>query len=136
MNTTDLGRIGEAKVIARLTELGWYPFVDVSGKCSIDLIALRNGEIRRIQVKSCQSSNNGGTWQIQLKSVRPNRTGNVIKFLDITQVDCIAIYLHDIDAVVFVRTSDMDVISTINFRETQSKFTKSSRLVKDYQDLL
>lgn len=102
MDTTDLGRLGEAKVISRLTELGWYPFVDPSGKCPVDLVAWKKGKLTSFQVKSCNTKPYGTSYCVSIRSTRPNRTGNTVKLLDPDSVDYLAVYLQGDDLVCFV----------------------------------
>lgn len=102
MNTTNLGRLGEAKVVARLTELGWYPFTDPSGKCPVDLVAWKDGRLVSLQVKACNSKPYGVSYSVQLRSTRPNRTGNAVKLFDPASVDYLAVYLQGDDLVCFV----------------------------------
>lgn len=106
MNTTDQGRLGEAKVSAYLVEQGWYVFVDISGKCPVDLIAWKDGETKRIQVKST-SYQQYGSWTAQIKSVRPNRTGNGIKQYDNAVSDWLAVYIVPEDKVVILESSEI-----------------------------
>src|SRR5690606_1361640 len=103
MNTTDLGRVGEAKVLARLSELGWYPFVDISGKCPVDILAWKDGQSVSIQVKSTSTQTPSGRWAVEIGTVRPNRAGNVIRKCDAQGDDYLAVYDAPTDTVVFIR---------------------------------
>lgn len=102
MSTTDAGRVGEAKVLARLAETGWYPFADISGKCPVDILAWKGGRVIAIQVKSTSTQTPSGKWSVQIGSVRPNRNGNTIhKFVAGAQ-DYLAVYIAPTDTVVFI----------------------------------
>lgn len=107
MSTTDAGRVGEAKVLAKLTESGWYPFVDLSGKCPVDILAWKDNQIISVQVKSTATQAPSGKWVVQIGCVRPNRTGNVIKKFDSTAQDYLAVYIAPVDVVVFVKSSEI-----------------------------
>lgn len=103
MSTTDAGRVGEAKILASLAESGWYPFVDISGKCPVDIIAWKDGQTLTFQVKATSTTTASGKWAVQIGSVRPNRSGNVIKKFDPTAQDYLAIYIAPLDTVMFLK---------------------------------
>lgn len=105
MNTTDLGRLGEIKVAAQLVSDGWYVFFDQSGKCEIDLIAWKDGEVKTVQVKST-GYRVGNSWLVQLKTVRPNRTGNTIRQWSGIS-DLLGIYLIVEDRVLILESSSI-----------------------------
>lgn len=105
MNTTDMGRLGESKAIARLVELGWYPFTDISGKCPVDLVAWKDGTTKTFQVKSTAKLSTSGSYVASIGAVRPNRTKAVIHRFDPLSCDYLAIYVQPTDAVYFIPTS-------------------------------
>lgn len=107
MNTTDIGRLGEAKIIAALVEQGWYPFTDLSGKCPVDIIAWKSGKTLTIQVKTTQTKSKSGKYVVQIGCIRPNRSGNVIKKFDGSAFDYLAIYVAPEDAVVFIQATSI-----------------------------
>ncbi len=107
VKTTDAGRLGEAKTIARLTELGWYPFLDLSGKCPIDIIAYKDGVVKTIQVKTTGVTTPSGKYVVQIGSTRPNRTENIIKKFDVDAQDYLAVYIIDTDVVVFIPAKEI-----------------------------
>lgn len=106
-STTDAGRLGEVKAMARLTELGWYPFSDISGKCPVDILAWKDGITRSFQIKTTNTTSSSGKYIVQIGAVRPNRTGNVIKKFDPKSVDYLAVYVIPEDAVYFIATSSV-----------------------------
>jgi hypothetical protein len=118
MTTTDAGRLGEAKVLARLAELGWYPFVDISGKCPVDVLAWKDGVTRSFQVKSTSySPGKNQKYVVQIGSVRPNRTGNVIKKFDSKGFDYLAVYVAPEDKVYFVKSSSITTGRTLTIQQ-------------------
>ena len=107
MSTTDAGRVGEAKVLARLTELGWYPFVDILGKCPVDIVAWKDGKTISVQVKATSTKTSSGKYSVQIGSVRPNRSGNTIKKFDQSAQDYLAVYVDQLDIVMFFASEDI-----------------------------
>lgn len=95
MNTTDIGRLGEAKVIARLVELGWFPFTDISGKCPVDLLAYKDGRTASFQVKTTTNDT------VQLRRIRNNTSGTTVHKFDNNVADWLAVYIVEWDEVQF-----------------------------------
>lgn len=116
MSTTDAGRLGEAKVIAELVARGWYPFVDISGKCPVDIIAWKNGVTITIQVKST-AYRPGKKYVAQIGSIRPNRTSNGIHKFESTSCDYLAIYVAPENRVAFVKASDITAGRSLTVKE-------------------
>lgn len=55
----NIGKLGEAKVLTKFTELGIQVYLPFGEGSSVDLIAEFNGKLNRIQVKSTEKENNG-----------------------------------------------------------------------------
>lgn len=115
-------------MLARLAELGWYPFVDISGKCPVDIVAWKDGRTVSIQVKSTSTQTPSGKWSVQIGCVRPNRNGNTIHKFDAAAQDYLAIYIAPTDTVVFIdaktitagRNLSVESISGTEILEVQS----------------
>lgn len=120
MNTTDAGRLGEVKIMARLTELGWFPFTDLSGKCLVDIIAWRSGVTRTFQVKTTETMAPSGNFTVQIGSIRPNRTGNTIKKFDNKSVDYLAVYIVPLDMVQFIAAATITTGRTVTVARVHS----------------
>lgn len=107
INTTDLGRLGEVKAMTALTQMGWYPFTDISGKCPVDIIAWKDGMTKTFQVKSTAFIAPSGNYQVSIKSSRPNKTKNITKKFDPNVVDYLAVYITPKDQVYFIPAQDV-----------------------------
>jgi len=73
MDSRRIGSVGELAVAARLAELGFtvsWPLIEAS----YDLIAEKDGHIRRIQVKTA-SLNKGGSYRCSMKHCRSGTKG-------------------------------------------------------------
>lgn len=97
---TYLGAIGEAKVIAELTKHKYHVFTQVTGKAPFDLIAYKDNKLYRISVKTVEKKNKYGSYTVQLKSVRSNRSTNTILNFDNTSCDLLAVYIVETDEVI------------------------------------
>lgn len=74
--TVQQGSIGLVYAIAKYTELGFNVSLPVIDNQSYDLI-IDNGNLLKVQVKTTSYKRND-KYLVQLKTVRPNRTTNVI----------------------------------------------------------
>lgn len=106
-NKTYLGAIGEAKVIAKLTEKKFHVFSQVTGKAPFDLIACNENKVYRISVKTIEKQNKNGSYTVQLKSVRSNRTENKIVNFDNSSCDILAVYIVETDEVILLDASSI-----------------------------
>ena len=121
-STTDAGRLGEAKAIAKLVEFGWYPFSDLSGKCPVDIIAWKDGAVKTFQVKTTNSLSNAGNYIVQIGSVRPNRTGNVIRKFGSDGVDYLVAYVIPTDRVYFIPSGEITTGRCLTIKERHNEF--------------
>ena len=112
-NKTYLGAIGEAKVIAKLTEDHYHVFNQVTGKAPFDLITYKDGRLARVSVKTIEKKNEYGTYTVQLKSVRPNRTGNTIVNFDNSSCDLLAVYILENDEVILLDSASIKAKSSL-----------------------
>lgn len=122
MTTTDAGRLGEIKVMSALTAAGWYPFVDLSGKCPVDIIAWKDLSVITIQVKSTAYKPNGTYYVVQLGSVRPNRTSNVVKKYAANAQDFMAVYVAPQDKVYLIPGSEIQSTRTLTIDDRFSQY--------------
>lgn len=107
MHTSEAGRLGEAAVYKHFTLDGWFVFIDPSGKCPVDLIIYKDGEVRTVSVKttSSKSSWSDSKWEVQIKTVRSNKTEHKVRPFDPTKVDLLAVYIVPEDRVVVFESS-------------------------------
>ncbi|AFB83913.1 hypothetical protein F404_gp056 [Vibrio phage pVp-1] len=98
MDSTFQGYIGEMKAKAYFAALGYYVFSDDSGNSPVDFLVMKDGIVKKVQVKSTRGRNKADTgWEVQLKSVRTNKTANKVKHFDNTAQDFLFVYFPEID---------------------------------------
>ncbi len=103
MDTIRQGRVGEAKIVSKFIDMEYDVYTPMFGNADCDLIVGKDGKIFRVEVKCtnyCPKDN--GRYVVQLKSVRPNRTGNKIVKFDATRCEYLAIYIIDLDKVIIL----------------------------------
>lgn len=102
---TYIGSLAEAKVVAELTYQKWFVFSQVSGKAPFDLVAAKNGLLKRVNVKGCSIRNRNGVYPIQIGSIRSNKKENVIHKFNPASSDVLACYILEADKVCFIKSS-------------------------------
>lgn len=106
----DLGSLGKAKVICKFIEENFDVFTELDGKSPFDLVVHKENVLFRVEIKTTETRNKANTgWSIQIKKVRPNKTGNKITNFSPEQCDILAIYIKPIDTVVLINSSDIKV---------------------------
>jgi hypothetical protein len=105
MNVNEKGNIGLIKVMADLYSKGYHCFTPFDDHSPVDLISLDNtGKARRLQVKYRSLNKNRNHYEISARSVVNGKTIPIDRNL----IDGWAIYLADIDTVVYMPISKMD----------------------------
>lgn len=113
MNTIEAGRIGEAAIVSHFVKLGYDVYMPTFGNGKSDLIVTKEDELKRVEVKCSSYERYPGKYEVQLKSVRHNKTQNTIKPFDASKSDFLAVYLPPVDKVVVVDSKEYDGRSTM-----------------------
>lgn len=115
---TYMSSVSEAKIVADLTVQDYDIFTQSSGKSPFDLIAHKDGKILRVQVKSCGRKDSRGRFNVQLKSVRHNKTENKIIKFDPNSCDLLAIYLFEVDKICYLDPKNLKSLNEIRIDPT------------------
>lgn len=131
-----LGSTGESKVLYELTKANFYVFTPFRGDSPIDLIALKDNKIWRIQVKSTISKQSSG-YSVSLRNCSIRRKGMVKKLFNPKSCDILAVYIEPIDTICFIRASDIENRNMIHLREDLPKRNNQYRhwLISDFTSL-
>lgn len=102
-NKTYYSSLGESKVIYELTKKGYHIFNQVSGKAPFDIVIYKEGVLKRISIKSCaKKPNTVGNYSIEVGRVRSNKTSNKIYKFSKDECDILAVYIVDLDEVIYL----------------------------------
>ncbi|MGH7204464.1 MAG: group I intron-associated PD-(D/E)XK endonuclease [Candidatus Levyibacteriota bacterium] len=105
MDRKTKGRLAEAKVITYLIEQGYEVYIPFSNNSKYDVIAIKDGVVKRISTKFTSVKKPSGSWVVEMRQIyRGKDIINIDKF-DNKQCDLIAVYLGPIDKVVLVEAS-------------------------------
>jgi len=116
---TDVSLLGEAKAITCFIENGYDVFTQFSGKSSFDFVAYKNDKLYRVEVKTTTRRSRADTgWEVQLKRVRPNRTGNNIAIFDNASCDFLCIYIQPIDKIYIIESCNVKATSALTLLDS------------------
>ncbi|TXL61938.1 group I intron-associated PD-(D/E)XK endonuclease [Aeromicrobium terrae] len=103
-HTKDKGDLGAAKAHADLVENGFTVLFPATEHAPFDLVAYRDGEFHRVQVK--YRSARTGSIQVQFRSIWADRNGTHMKPTDKAEVDVVCIYCPETDHCYYLRPAD------------------------------
>lgn len=133
MNTSQLGNIGEVRVLSEFVKLGipcYLPYGD-GNKC--DLIADFNGKLNKIQIKTTEKLNINGAmeWKVTRQE---GFHGNRVQY-NKEDIDYFAFYCIETDIVCLVPFDENFPSTTLSIRMDNyvGNRLKTMRFVKDYQ---
>lgn len=121
------GSLGEIAVAKELIKQGYEVYSGITDNTKYDLLAILNGQIYRVEVKSTkQPEKRSGAYKIGLKRTRSNTKKNTIYLFDNTEVDILGVYLEDIDKVMLFEARTIKAKSALTIRtEDESRSTIS-----------
>ena len=133
MTTSQLGNIGESRVLSEFIKLGVPCFLPYGDGNTIDLIAQFNNKLNRIQIKSCTNLNAAGAmeWRVtRQEGYHGTRTQ-----YNIDDIDYFAFYCLETDIVCLVPFDENFPTSTISIRldDYSGKRLNTMRFAKDFQ---
>lgn len=103
MHTKAKGNVGELAVAKDLTLRGYNVFTELGDLSKIDLIAVKEEKLIRIQVKTMWDSSDGVVG-ISSRSAGPGYKYNYTS----RDIDIIALYVADRDDIIYVNIADVD----------------------------
>lgn len=133
-----IGNIGETSVTAYLVRNGFEVFTPVCGSSSVDMLAMRNGKIFRISVKTCKNSRegNGGSYCAELRRIRGAQTREKSKYRihKFSREDCdiLAVYLIGCDAICFFTSISLHDRTTISLIPKAKCSNSNQNAIEDH----
>jgi hypothetical protein len=103
MHTKAKGNVGELAIAKDLTLRGYSVFAELGDLSRIDLIAVKEERLTRVQVKTVWDSSDGVVG-ISSRSSGPGYSYNYTS----RDVDIIALYIADRDDIIYVDIHDVD----------------------------
>ena len=133
MTTSQLGNIGEARVLSEFIKLGVPCYIPYGDGNTADLIAQFNNKLNRIQVKTTTSLNKAGAmeWKVTRQE---GYHGNRVQY-NVNDIDYFAFYCLETDIVCLVPFDENFPSTTLSIRLDNYIGNRLStmRFAKDYQ---
>lgn len=133
MNSSQLGNIGEARVLSEFVKLGVPCYLPYGDGNTADLIAEFNGKLNRIQIKTTTSLNKAGAmeWKVTRQE---GYHGNRVQY-NTNDIDYFAFYCLETDMVCLVPFDESFPTSTLSIRLDNYSGNRLStmRFAKDFQ---
>ena len=133
MNSSQLGNIGEVRVLSEFVKLGIPCYIPYGDGNTIDLIAQFNNKLNRTQVKTITSPNKAGAmeWKVTRQE---GYHGNRVQY-NVNDIDYFAFYCLETDVVCLVPFDENFPSSSLSIRLDTYEGTRTStmRFVSDFQ---
>lgn len=94
LSTVQQGTVGVGAAVYEFTKRNWCVSIPVNDIQAYDLVVDDGTDLKKVQVKTTRFMPKG-CYVVQLKSVRPNRTTNIIKQIDNTSFDYLFVLCAD-----------------------------------------
>ena len=129
MNVNQKGSLGLIEVIRDLSKKGFECFTPIHDYSAVDLIAMRDYKMYRLQVKYREEYR--GTIEVHFRSMVNGKSVGI----DFDAIDGWAIYCPEIDKIVYVSKSDVDLTKgSFSFRLSEGKKNATGTKRKIYTE--
>lgn len=133
MNSSQIGNIGEVRVLSEFVKLGIPCYIPYGDGNTADLIAQFNNKLNRIQVKTTVTLNKAGAmeWKVTRQE---GYHGNRVQY-NVEDIDYFAFYCLETDIVCLVPFDNNFPTSSLSIRldNYSGNRTSTMRFAKDYQ---
>jgi len=133
MNTQQQGSIGELKVAADLMEKGYFVFTEISNNSRIDIIAMKDNKLTRIQVKAYNEKNGF----VEVRSGKRGLKDYKYEY-EKDDFDLVALYVPNRDVICYIKWSAISegYGATIRFEAPKKVNPKLTyRMFEDYLEI-
>lgn len=128
MTTTELGNLGELKVIEKCLQNGISVFQPFGDGNRIDLVLVVNGKCLRAQVKTSTVEQEG---RIIFKTSSTKRNGSLQKYTK-DDIDIFLLYTPIYDEIYCIRVEEVFKTEIYFRRDEPKKWSATMHLTKDY----
>ena len=131
-HTKDKGDLGVLKAQIDLFEQGFTIFVPLTEHCPFDLVAYKDGEFRRVQVKY-RSVDRFGKFLVKFSSSWADRNGTHTSLIDKKEVDIYCIYCPDTDECYYLRPEKYGSNTSLRVRAPKNGQLRRVNFAADYR---
>ena len=126
------GDLGVLKAQVDLFEQGFTVCVPLTEHAPFDLVAYRNGEFRRVQVKY-RSLESSGALQVKFATSWNDRHGTHMVPVDKNEVDLFCIYCPDTDECYYIEPGQFGSNVSLRVKTPKNGQSKSVHFAADYR---
>ena len=130
-HTKEKGDLGVLKAQLDLFEQGFVILNPVTEHAPFDLVAYKNGQYKRIQVKY-KSVDKTGSITIHFRSCWADKNGTHMRQVDKDEIDLYCIYCPDTDECYYLNPNDCKRSVTLRVETPKNNQTNNVRLATDY----
>lgn len=130
-HTKTKGDLGVLKAQVSLAEQGWLPLLPLTEHSAFDLVAYKDNQFRRIQVKYRKVFRGGLT--VPFRSCWADQNGLHVKEIDKDVVDLFCIYCPELDECFWLDPKDFGKSVTLRVEAPKNNQTHNIKLVEDYR---
>jgi len=131
-HTKDKGDLGVLKAQIDLFEQGFTIFVPLTEHCPFDLVAYKDGDFRRVQVKY-RALDQFGKVDVKFSTCWTDRHGTHTSPVDKGEVDVYCIYCPDTDECYYLRPHDFGSNVSLRVRTPKNGQTKRVNFAADFR---
>ncbi len=129
-HTKSKGDLGVLKAQVSLCLQGWLSLIPLTEHSSFDLVAYKEGQFKRIQVKYRSIRN--GSISVKFNSCWSDKNGTHIKPVDKEEVDLYCIYCPENDECYWFDPKDFNKGVTLRVEASKNNQMKNVKLASDY----
>lgn len=102
------GALGELAAMKHFLSEGYEIYSAVTDSSTFDMLLVKDNTVLKVEVKTTSTRNRSDTgWEVQLKSVRSNRTTNRIVNFESTKTDLLVVYVTTLDKLYVFNSKDI-----------------------------
>ena len=131
-HTKDKGDLGVLKAQIDLFEQGFTILAPLTEHCPFDLVAYRDGEFRRVQVKY-RAVDRFGKVGVKFSTCWADRNGTHTSPIDKDEVDLYCIYCPDTDECYHLRPADFGSNASLRVRTAKNGQMKGIHFAAEFR---
>jgi hypothetical protein len=132
-HTKDKGDLGVAKAHADLVGQGCIVLFPATEHAPFDLVAYRDGNFHRIQVKYRTAT--AGAIHVQFRSMWADRNGTHIQSTDKDAIDLVCIYCPDTDSCYYLRPHEFRKSATLRVTPSRNNQHSGVRMASEFSEV-
>lgn len=131
MTNKEIGTIGEAKALAKFTQLGIPVYLPFGDNTKSDMIIDLNKKLLRVQIKTCEKVSNDGSIHFRCRYT-PNCRKNIQAFYKPDEVDYFVFYSLELDKLFLVKFEECKKCFNLRVSSSRNSQKRGIHLMEDF----